>query len=146
MIWNLWHLQQDFDLINTYPYLFSGLWNQTFIPYMDSHRNHDCFTEVLSYCRTRTKKSRNGEEDINRAKIPFLQESVVCFMTPDLANKPKSWKWISCLWLKHIPKLLSPIHIKTVPSKTYLKSLVSMVDANDTWIDCNFFSTNITRV
>lgn len=106
---------------------------------MDSHRNQDCFTEVISYCRTRAKKSGNGEKDINQAKIPFLLEAMICFITSDLANKQKSWKWISHLWLKHTGKLLSPFHIRIVSSKTRLKSLVSMVDANDT-----LWYTNLT--
>lgn len=150
VITDLWQLWQDSDLLSTYLYLFSDSWNQIFIPYMDSHRNHDFFTEVLSYCRTRAKKSGNGEEERNQAKIPFLQESMICFMTSDMANKQKSWKPLSCLWLKHTEKCLSSVHIKIVSSKTYLKSLGSMVDANDTLWYMNglsrFFETNITRV
>lgn len=133
---DLWHSQQHSVLINTCPYLFSDSLSQTFIPYVDSHINQHCFREVLSYCRTRAKKSGNGEEKINWGKIPFLQKGINFFMTLDLANKPKCWNLISqsinCPCLKHTVKLLSPIHIRTVSSKTRLKSLTSMVDANDT--------------
>lgn len=69
-------------------------------------------------------------------KIPFPQKGIIFFMTLDLANKPKCWNLISqlinCPCLKHAAKLLSPIHIRTVSSKTCLKCLPSTVDANDT--------------
>jgi len=133
---DLWHSQQHSDLINACPYLFSDSWSQICIPYMDSHINQHCFREVLSYGRTGAKKRGNGEEKINWGKIPFPQKGIIYFMTLDLANKPKCWNLISpsinCPCLKHTVKLLSPTHIRTASSKTYLKSRASTVDSNDT--------------
>lgn len=118
------------------PYLFSDSRSQTFIPYMDSHINQHCFKGILSYCRTRAKKSGNGEEKIRWGEIPFLQKGIICCMTLDLASKLKCWnltsQMINCPFLKHTVKLLNPIRIRTLSSKTYLNSLASSVDANDT--------------
>lgn len=136
VIRDLWHSQQHSDLINTCPYLFSDSWSQTSVPYMDSHIHQHCFREVLSYSRTRAKKSGNGEDKINWGENPFLWKRIIYFMTLDLANKLKCWnlssQLINCPCLKNTVKLQSHIHIRTVSSETYLKSLVSMVDANDT--------------